>query len=70
MSKEHSEFANSFLESTLKSGANNIGRQLLDAVNDENQTPDVVLGRVVTALKKGAVATGQEVLRTALSQLK
>ncbi|WP_314586848.1 hypothetical protein [Paenibacillus terrigena] len=70
MSNKHSKFLKSFLESALKSGANNIGRQLLDAVNDDNQPADVVLGRIVTALKSGAVATGQEVLRTGLSQLK
>lgn len=70
MSDKHSEFFKSFLESALKSGANNFGRRLLDAVSDENQPVDIILGRVATALKSGALATGQEVLRAQLDQLK
>ncbi|MCY7486850.1 hypothetical protein M5X00_16715 [Paenibacillus alvei] len=70
MSDKHSEFFKSFLETALKSGANNFGRQLLNAVNDENQPAEIILGRIATALKSGAVATGQEVLRAQLDQLK
>ncbi|OCT13971.1 hypothetical protein A8709_00050 [Paenibacillus pectinilyticus] len=70
MSENHGKFIKSFLEAALKTGANNIGTRLLDAVNDANQPADVVLEKVVTALKSGALATGQEVLRAQLGQLK
>ncbi|MCM3289953.1 hypothetical protein M3661_07400 [Paenibacillus sp. MER 180] len=70
MSDKHKEFFKGFLDSALKSGANNFGKHLLDAVNDENQPVDIVFGRIVTALRDGAIATGQDVLRAQLNQNK
>lgn len=69
MSERH-EIIKSFIGSVLKSGANNIGSKLLEAVNDENQPIDVALGKVVTALKSGAFATGRDLLRSQFSQNK
>lgn len=56
------------VESLFRNGASHVGGQLLDAVNDVNQPTDVVLGNIVSALRNGAIATGQAVLRERLSQ--
>jgi hypothetical protein len=69
MSEKH-EFIKNFIGTVLISGASNIGSQLLEAVNDENQPIDVALGKVVTALKSGAFATGRDLLRSQFSQNK
>jgi hypothetical protein len=65
MSKQHKEF----FESTLKSGAKIIGTQLLAAVGDANQPADVFFGKVLLALKTGALMTGQEVMKSRLEKL-
>lgn len=57
-----------FAESVFRNGANHIGGQLLNAVDDVNQPTDVVLGNIVSALRNGAVATGQAVLKERLGR--
>ncbi|WP_168118931.1 hypothetical protein [Paenibacillus sp. HB172176] len=61
--------AKDFFQSVLKTGATNIGNQLLAAVDDVNQPSDIVMEKILTALKTGAIATGQEVVRGRLSKL-
>lgn len=65
MSKAHKEF----FETTLKSGAKIIGTQLLSAVGDVNQPADVFFGKLLTALKTGALMTGQEVMKNHIEKL-
>lgn len=58
------------LEAALKSGANHIGQQLSAATIDVNQPSDVVLDKLLNALKSGALAAGQEVMMTGLNRVK
>ncbi|MDQ6421685.1 hypothetical protein RB620_19855 [Paenibacillus sp. LHD-117] len=57
------------VESALKSGANNFGRELLNAVEDGNQPSDIVFGNIVSALRSGVIATGQQVVKERLQKL-
>lgn len=51
------------LNTALTRGADNIGKELLEAVNDANQPSDVLFEKLVTALKSGAIATGQDLMK-------
>lgn len=51
------------LNTALTRGADNIGKELLGAVNDVNQPSDVLFDKLITALKSGAIATGQEIMQ-------
>jgi hypothetical protein len=57
------------LEAALKSGANHIGKQLTAAEIDVNQPSDVVLDKLLNALKSGALAAGQEVMMAGLNRV-
>ncbi|MEK3884498.1 hypothetical protein [Paenibacillus sp. PL2-23] len=69
MVKKLNNESKAFMRTVLRSGANNIGNQLMDAVSDANQPGTMILGNVLNALKSGAIATGQEVVRERLSRL-
>lgn len=58
------------LEATLRSGANNIGNQLLEAVSDVSQPTDIVYSKITTALKDGAIATGQEIIMVGIDRIR
>ncbi|TXK79807.1 hypothetical protein [Paenibacillus sp. N3.4] len=58
-----------FIEVALRSGANNIGKQLLDAVSDVNQPSDIVLLKIFTGLKNGALETGLEIVKERLERV-
>jgi hypothetical protein len=50
-------------KAVLRSGADNIGKRLLNAVDDVNQPSDILLEKLIIALKSGALATGQEIVK-------
>ncbi|NOU99725.1 hypothetical protein [Paenibacillus planticolens] len=58
------------LETALRSGATNVGKQLLDASIDVNQPSDILFDKVLTALKNGAHAAGQEVMLSGLNRIR
>jgi hypothetical protein len=58
------------IKAALTSGADNIGKRLLDAVSDVNQPSDILLGKLFTALKSGVLATGHEIVKGELDRRK
>lgn len=69
IAKQLNSGSKSFMRSIMRSGANNIGNSLMEAVTDANGPSDIVFGRIMTAVKSGAIATGHEVVREKLSKL-
>jgi hypothetical protein len=69
IAKQLNSGSRSFMRSVVRSGANNIGSSLLEAVTDTSGPSDVVFSRIMIALRSGAIATGQEVVRERLSRL-
>lgn len=58
-----SEQTKELFRTALTSGANHIGKEILEAVNDVNQPSDIVYEKLFAALKNGAFATGLELVR-------
>lgn len=58
------------LEAALRSGANSVGKQLLDAARDVNQPSNIFLKKLAAALKNGALAAGQEIVSGGLDRIK
>jgi hypothetical protein len=58
------------VEAALRRGADNIGKRLLDAVNDVNQPSDILFEKLFTAVKSGVLATGQEIMKEKLNRRK
>jgi len=54
----------------LKSGATNIGKQLVEVTHRENQPSEFNLTTLTHALKNGAMATGQELMAKGVDRLK
>lgn len=68
--KQFKEKSKPLLKAAMTSGANNIGKQLLDAVSDVNQPSDIILEKLFTALKSGVLATGQEILKEGMEEIR
>jgi hypothetical protein len=54
----------------LKSGATNVGKQLVNVTRDENQPSGFTLGTLANALKSGIMDTGQELMTRGLERVK
>ncbi|MCR2808007.1 hypothetical protein [Paenibacillus soyae] len=69
IAKQVNSGSRSLMRSVMRSGANNIGNALMEAVTEANGPSDIVFGRIMTAVRSGAIATGSEVVRERLSRL-
>ena len=69
VAKQLNSESRSFMRSVMRSGANNIGNSLMEAVTDASGPRDIVFGSIMTAIRSGAIATGQEVVKERLSKL-
>ncbi|MEF3307210.1 hypothetical protein [Paenibacillus sp. GYB003] len=67
--KETDGFSEKFANAA-RGGANVAGKQIIEAVSDLNQPSDVLIGKVVTALKGGLFAAGQEILNAGVDMVK
>jgi hypothetical protein len=54
----------------LKSGATNVGKQLVNVTRNENQQSGFNLGTLANALKSGIMDTGQELMTKGMEGLK
>lgn len=67
--KESEIFAEKFADAA-RGGADVAGKQILDAAGDPNQPSDVVLGKLITALKGGVHKAGQDIVSAGLDLVK
>jgi hypothetical protein len=54
----------------LKSGATNVGKQLVNVTSEENQPSGFTLGTLANALKSGIMDTGQDLMTRGLDRVK
>jgi len=55
------------LVAAVKGGAQSVGRQLLEASRDVNQSSDALLGKLLAALKNGALVAGHEIITSGVN---
>lgn len=54
------------LAAAVRGGAQSAGRQLLEASRDVNQSSDALLGKLLAALKNGALVAGHEIMTSGI----
>jgi hypothetical protein len=54
----------------LITAATRVGNEMNGAVSDENQSSRILLGKIATTLRSGAIAAGQEMLMSGLESMK
>ncbi|MCH5583949.1 hypothetical protein MK805_03100 [Shimazuella sp. AN120528] len=59
-----------FSFTALRSGAANVGKQLVNVTSDEKQPSSIQFQTFVNALKTGIIGTGEELMAIGLERLK
>ncbi len=59
-----------FSFAALKSGAANVGKQLVSVTNDEKQPTSLQFEKFVNALKTGIIGTGEDLITIGLERIK
>lgn len=58
------------IATALITGVAKVSNELNDAVSGENQSPRILLGKISTTFKSGAIAAGQEMITNGLESIK
>lgn len=58
------------ITTALITGATRVSNEMNVAVSDVNQSPRILLGKITTTLRSGAIAAGQEIITNGLESIK
>ncbi|MGM0877056.1 MAG: hypothetical protein ACQEWV_20495 [Bacillota bacterium] len=58
------------IATALINGATRVSNEMNVVVSDVNQSPRILLGKIITILRSGAIATGQEMMKNGLESIK
>jgi hypothetical protein len=58
------------IATALVKGATQVSNEMNVAVSGVNQSPRILLGKITTILRSGAIAAGQEMMKNGLESIK
>lgn len=58
------------IATALITGATRVSNEMNDAVSDVNQSPRILLRKITTTLRSGAIAAGQDMITNGLESIK
>jgi hypothetical protein len=68
--KEIRKQSEPIIATALITGATRVSNEMNVAVSDVNQSPRILLGKIATTLRSGAIAAGQEMMTNGLESIK